>query len=176
MVLLIDIFSINRSRGYENPSFDIIVIELFSIGGFPLEEAREHCSQNQSVISVVIHMSFQCYCGDCSGYIVVILPFLAFYFISGILQVVLEHFPWQKVWVNFFFRVETYSDVFKPQRSIVTCINLWLRDSYTQEIQVVLKHTSVGHTCNPCWYPFEWQCIKKHLCPDQPRFPEALFK
>jgi hypothetical protein len=83
MLLLIDIFSINRSRGYENPSLDIIVIELCSTGGFPLEEAREHCSQNQSVIYVVILISFQCYCGDCSGYIVVILPFLAFYFYSA---------------------------------------------------------------------------------------------
>jgi hypothetical protein len=83
MLLLIDIFSINRSRGYENPSLDIIVIELCSTGGCPLEEAREHCFQNQSVISVVILISFQCYCGDCSGYIVVILPFLAFYFCSA---------------------------------------------------------------------------------------------
>jgi hypothetical protein len=80
MLLLIDIFSINRSRGYENPSLEIIVIELCSTGGCPLEEAREHCSQNQSVISVVILISFQCYCGDYSGYIVVILPFLTFYF------------------------------------------------------------------------------------------------
>jgi hypothetical protein len=83
MLLFIDIFSINRSRGYENPILDIIVIELYSTGGFPLEEAREHCSHNQSVISVVILISFQCYCGDCSGYIVVILPFLAFYFRSA---------------------------------------------------------------------------------------------
>jgi hypothetical protein len=45
MGLLIDIFSINRSRGYENPILDIIVIELFSMGGFPLEEASEHFSQ-----------------------------------------------------------------------------------------------------------------------------------
>jgi hypothetical protein len=81
MLLLIDIFSINRSRGYENPSLEIIVIELCSTGGCPLEEACEHCSQNQSVIYVVILISFQCYCGDCSGYIVVILPFLAFYFV-----------------------------------------------------------------------------------------------
>jgi hypothetical protein len=85
MLLLIDIFSINRSRGYENPSLDIIVIELYSTGGFPLEEAREHCFLNQSAISVVILISFQCYCGDCSGYIVVILPFLAFYFCSAYL-------------------------------------------------------------------------------------------
>jgi hypothetical protein len=74
------LFSINRSRGYENPSLDIIVIELYSTGGFPLEEAREHCFQIQSVIYVVILISFQCYCGECSGYIVVILPLLAFYF------------------------------------------------------------------------------------------------
>ena len=83
MLLLIDIFSINRSRGYENPILDIIVIELFSTGGFPLEEAREHFFLNQSVISILILISFQCYCGDCSGYIVVILPFLAFYFCSA---------------------------------------------------------------------------------------------
>jgi hypothetical protein len=63
MVLLIDIFSINRSRGYENPSLDIIVIELCSTGGCPLEEAREHCSLIQSVLSGVILISFLCYCG-----------------------------------------------------------------------------------------------------------------
>jgi hypothetical protein len=83
MPLLINIFSINKSRGYENPNLDIIVIELYSLGGFPLEEAHEHCFHNQSVISVVILISFQCYCGDCSGYIVVILPFLAFYLCSA---------------------------------------------------------------------------------------------
>jgi hypothetical protein len=83
MLLLIDIFSINRSRGYENPSLEIIVIEFCSTRGCPLEEAREHCSQNQSAISVVILTSFQCYCGDYSGYIAVILPFLAFYFYSA---------------------------------------------------------------------------------------------
>jgi hypothetical protein len=82
MFFFIDIFSINRSQGYENPSLDIIVIENCSTGGCPLEEAREHCSQNQSVIFVVILISFQCYFGDCSGYIVVILPFLSFYFCS----------------------------------------------------------------------------------------------
>jgi hypothetical protein len=76
------IFSINRIRGYENPNLDIIVIELFSTGGFPLEEACEHCFHIQTIISVIILISFQCYCGECSGYIVVILPFLAFYFCS----------------------------------------------------------------------------------------------
>jgi len=57
---------------------------------------------------------------------------------------------------NFFSKVETYSNVFKSQRSLIMCINPQLRDSYTHEIQVVLKRTSVGHPCNPCWYPFEW--------------------
>jgi hypothetical protein len=83
MLLLIDIFIINWNRGYENPSLDIIVIELCSTGGFPLEEAHEHFFQNQSAISIVILISFQCYCGDCPGYIVVILPLLAFYLCSA---------------------------------------------------------------------------------------------
>jgi hypothetical protein len=83
MLLLIDIFSINRSRAYENPILDIIVIELFSTGGYPLEEAHEYFFQNQSAIYVVLLISFQYYCDDCSGYIVVIVPFLAFYFCSA---------------------------------------------------------------------------------------------
>jgi hypothetical protein len=58
MLLLIEIFSINRSRGYENPSLDIIVIELCSTGGFPLKEAREHCFQNQSAISLLFLYHF----------------------------------------------------------------------------------------------------------------------
>jgi hypothetical protein len=72
------LFSINRSQGYENTLLDIIVIELYSTEGFPLKEACEHCFHIQSAISVVILISFQCYCGECSGYIVVILPLLAF--------------------------------------------------------------------------------------------------
>jgi hypothetical protein len=63
MLLLIDIFCINRIRGYENSSLDIIVIELCSTGGCPLEEVREHCSHNQSVLFGVILISFLCYCG-----------------------------------------------------------------------------------------------------------------
>ena len=85
MLLLINIFSINRSQGYENPSLDIIVIELYLTGGFPLEEAREHCFLNQSAIFVVVLISFLCYCGDYVGYTTVILPFLAFYFYSAYL-------------------------------------------------------------------------------------------
>jgi hypothetical protein len=156
------LFSINRSRGYEKPSLDIILIELFSTGGCPLEEAHEHCFHIQSVISVIILLSFQCYCGECSGYIVVILTFLAFYFCSAYILYRL-YYKWyqstflsRKCGLKKKFRVEMYSDVFKPQRYVVTHINLRLRDSYTQEIQMVLKHTSVGHPCNPYWYPFEW--------------------
>jgi hypothetical protein len=54
MLLLTDIFSINKGRGYENPSLEIIVTEHCSIGGFPLEEACEHCFLNQSAIYVVV--------------------------------------------------------------------------------------------------------------------------
>jgi hypothetical protein len=82
MLLLIDIFSINKGRGYENPSLKIIVIERCSNGGCPLEEACEHCFLNQSVIFVVVLISFMCYCGDYAGYITVILPFLAFHLCS----------------------------------------------------------------------------------------------
>jgi hypothetical protein len=82
MLLLIDIFSINKGRGYENPSLEIIVTERCSTGGCPLEEACEHCFLNQSAISVVVLILFLCYCGDYAGYITVILPFLAFYFCS----------------------------------------------------------------------------------------------
>jgi hypothetical protein len=85
MLLLIDTFSINKGRGYENPSLDIIVIEHYLIGGFPLKEACEHCFLNQSAISVVVLISFLCYCGDYAGYITFILPFLAFYFCSAYL-------------------------------------------------------------------------------------------
>jgi hypothetical protein len=132
------LFSINRSQGYGNPSLDIIVIELFSTGGFPLEEAREHCFQIQCAISVVILISFQCYCGECSGYIVVILPLLAFYLCSAYILYLVYYKWYQSTFLGrkcglilFFFRVETYSGVFKPQRFVVTHINLWFRDSYT---------------------------------------------
>ena len=161
------LFSINRSRGYENPSLDIIVTERCSIGGCPLEEACEHCYLNQVLFLFkcyfccyfVYHFCVLwrlCWILYCYSVISSISILFCIFYISGILQVVSEHFLGQKLWVIFFFRVETYSGVFKPQRSVVTCINPRLRDSYTQEIQVVLKRTSIGHPCNPCWYPFEW--------------------
>jgi hypothetical protein len=83
MLLLIDIFSINKGRGYENPSLEIIVTEHYSTGVCPLEEACEHCYLNQSVISIAISYNIYVYCEDCAGYFTVILPFLAFYFCSA---------------------------------------------------------------------------------------------
>jgi hypothetical protein len=77
------LFSINRSRGYENPSLDIIVTERCSIGGCPLEEACEHCYLIQSAISVAISYIISVYCEDYAGYFTVILSFLAFHFCSA---------------------------------------------------------------------------------------------
>jgi hypothetical protein len=77
------LFSINRSRGYENPSLDIIVTERCSTGGCPLEEACEHCYLIQSAISVVISYIISVYCEDYAGYFTVILSFLAFRFCSA---------------------------------------------------------------------------------------------
>jgi hypothetical protein len=77
------LFSINRSRGYENPSLEIIVTERCSIGGCPLEEACEHCYLIQSAISVAISYIISVYCEDYAGYFTVILSFLAFRFCSA---------------------------------------------------------------------------------------------
>jgi hypothetical protein len=98
MLLLI----INRIRGYDNPSLDIIVIELCSTRGFPLEEAREHFFQIQSAIYVVILISFQCYCGECSGYINVILPLLAFYFCSAYILYLVYYTCFTKMRIIYF--------------------------------------------------------------------------
>jgi hypothetical protein len=83
MLLLIDIFSINKGRGYVNPSLEIIVTERCSTGGCPLEEACEHCYLNQSVVFVAISYIISVYCEDYAGYFTVILSFLAFHFCSA---------------------------------------------------------------------------------------------
>ena len=80
MLLLRDIFSINKGRGYEEPQLEIIVIERYSTGGWPLEEACEHCYLIQSAISVAISYIISVYCEDYAGYFTVILSFLAFRF------------------------------------------------------------------------------------------------
>ena len=82
MLLLIDTFSVNKGRGYENPILEIIVTEHCSFGGWPLEEAYEHCFLNLSAISIAVLISFPCYCGDYDGYFTVILSFIAFRFCS----------------------------------------------------------------------------------------------
>ena len=181
MLLLIYIFSINRSRGYENPSLEIIVIELFSTRGCSSKRPVNIALRikvlflllflyHLSVIVVIVLFLQQLFC-HFQNFISVMHTFYIQYITSGIRALSLA-----EIVGNFFFRVETYYDVFKPQRSVVTRINPWLRDSYMQEIQVVLKCTSIGHPCNPCWYPFEWQRIRQHLCTDRPRFLEALFR
>jgi hypothetical protein len=60
MLLLIDTFSINKGRGYENPSLEIIVTERCSTGGCPLEEACEHCYLNQVLFLLLFRISFLC--------------------------------------------------------------------------------------------------------------------
>jgi hypothetical protein len=108
MLLLIDIFSINKGPGYENPRLEIIVTERFLIGGFPLEEAHEHCFLNQSVIYVVL-ISFLCYCGDYAGYITVILPSLAFYFCSAYFLYLVYYILWPKI-----YRAHIFAKIFGP--------------------------------------------------------------
>jgi hypothetical protein len=68
----------------------IIVIEHFFVGGFPLEEASEHCFLSIKVLFW------------CCGFIYCVVPLLfsaifhvfSYYNRSGTLQVVSEHFPW----------------------------------------------------------------------------------
>jgi hypothetical protein len=67
----------------KNPSLEIIVTERCSTGGFPLEEACEHCYLIQSVISVAISYIISVCCEDYAGYFTDILLFLAFQFCSA---------------------------------------------------------------------------------------------
>jgi hypothetical protein len=100
MLLLIDIFSINKGRGYENPSLEIIVTESCSTGGFPLEEACEHCfSESKCYLSCCSHIIYVllwilCWLYYCYSAILIILFMLCVFIISGILQVVSKNFPW----------------------------------------------------------------------------------
>jgi len=83
MLLLMDIFSINKERGYENPSLEIIVIERCSTGACPLKKAYEHFFLNQSAFSIAISYIIYVYSEDYAGYFTVIFPFLAFYLCSA---------------------------------------------------------------------------------------------
>jgi hypothetical protein len=127
MLLLIDIFSINKGRGYENPSLEIIVTEHCSTGGCPLEEAHEHCFLNQSVISVVVLISFLCYCGDYAGYITVILPFLAFYFCSAYFLYL--------VYYSVFRSVPGPLDLYKPYGSIPELFDFSIQDAHQMHLE-----------------------------------------
>jgi hypothetical protein len=152
-----DIFSINKSRGYENPSLNIFVIERCSTGGCPLEEAHEHFFLIQSVIYVVVLISFHVLLW-CIMLVILLLfcRLLAFYLCSAYFLYMVYYKWYHSTFLSRKCGKRDVSSVFKPQRSVVTHINSRLRDSYMQKIQVVLKHTSVGHPCNPCWYPFKW--------------------
>ena len=77
----------------KNPSLDIIVTELCSTRGCPLEEAYEHCYLIQSVISVAISYIISVYCEDYAGYFTVILSFLAFHFCSAYF-IYLVYYKW----------------------------------------------------------------------------------
>jgi hypothetical protein len=66
----------------KDPSWNIIVTEHYSTGGFPLEEAYEHFYLIQSAISVAISYIISVYCEDYAGYFTVILSFLAFHLCS----------------------------------------------------------------------------------------------
>jgi hypothetical protein len=99
------LFSINRSRGYENPSLDIIVTERCSIGGCPLEEACEHCYLNQVLFlfkfySVAISYIISVYCEDYAGYFTVILLFLAFHFCSAYFIYLVSCKDFESLWVR----------------------------------------------------------------------------
>jgi hypothetical protein len=72
MVLLIDIFSINRSQGYEKFFLDIIVIELLFLEVSPSKRQVNISLSNQSALSSVILVSFWYYC----GVVLVILLFI----------------------------------------------------------------------------------------------------
>jgi hypothetical protein len=85
------LFSINRSRGYENPSLDIIVIDLFSTGGFPLKEAVNIAFRFKVLTLLLFLYHFSVIVVNVLGYIVVILPLLAFYFCSAYILYLVYH-------------------------------------------------------------------------------------
>jgi hypothetical protein len=84
---------------------------------------------NQSALSGVNLVLIWYYC----GIVLVISLFLCcFSLIISVMNTILylEYYKWyqstfldKKLWVNFFSRVETYSNVLKLQRSVITCIN-----------------------------------------------------
>jgi hypothetical protein len=89
----------------------------------------------------------------CSIVILCNIFVFSYYNRSGTLQVVSEHFPWKKLWVIFFFRVETYSNILKLQRSVIQHINPWSGKHTCKELQVVLKHTLLATLVTPVGTP-----------------------
>ena len=121
MLLLIDIVSINKGRGYENPSLEIIVTECCSTGGCPLKEACEHCYLNQSSIYVAISYIISVYGEDLLD---ILLSFCHFYHFISVLHILYiwylamyvpthqllsqpctQHVPQPKALINFIIKI-----------------------------------------------------------------------
>jgi hypothetical protein len=86
---------------------DIIVIDLFSVGGFPLEGASDIDLRNLSALSGVILVTFWYYCGVVLDILLLICYFWNFFWFYILLY--LEYYKWyertflgRKLWVNFF--------------------------------------------------------------------------
>ena len=120
----------------KNPSLEIIVTERCSTGGFPSKRPVNIALRIKvlfmllflyhfSVIVVIVLVILLLFC-HFYHFNSVLHTFYIWYITSGIRALFSA-----KIVGNFFFRVETYSNAFKPQRSVVTRINPRLRDSYT---------------------------------------------
>jgi hypothetical protein len=60
---------------------EIILIEIYSVGGFPLEEASEHCYHNKFAHHGDYSSAILVFFSYFFGYIIIILSFLARYFV-----------------------------------------------------------------------------------------------
>jgi hypothetical protein len=117
---------------------------------------------NQGALSSVILVLFW-YCSSVFfGYIIVVMPFLDKIFMLCILCYI-----WNTTsGISVLSLAENCGLIFFQGRDVFWHIKTTkiycyvhkpvVKVSYTQEIQVVIKCTFVGHPCNPCWYPFEW--------------------
>jgi hypothetical protein len=113
---------------------------------------------NQDALSGVILVLFWYF----SRYIIVVLSFLAKIFLSCMLFYIYNITSG----IRALSLAENCGLIFFQGRDVIRCLKATkiyhyvykpvVRESHTQEIQVILKRTSVGHPCNPFWYPFEW--------------------
>jgi hypothetical protein len=103
---------------------------------------------NQSALSGVILVSFWYYC----GVVLVILLFICHFYIWNITSGIRALSSTENCRL-IFFRIETYSDVFKLHRSIVMCINPQLgihtRRKFKWYLSAHLLDTLVTHVGTP---------------------------